>query len=172
LPTNRVGPQTNRFATELKKSLANDGRIDKQEGRKLRQQAVSWLAKAPDSAKAATRFSDDFAKLVPKAADKASASYLNTVAKEFSDRARYQQASEALQKYAEKLGSKLPKPLQNIDFSNLQGFEVGTSMNRGLWLRVPMKDQSKQYETCQAAEKLFQQVPELKKFGEIYVIST
>jgi len=114
---------------------------------------------------------DQLPKLVPKAADRSSATYLNTVAQEFASRSRYQEASSALQKHLVKNAATLPPALKNIDASNAAGFEVGTSMNRGLWLRVPLKDRSQYYETTRAAEALFKNVPELKKYGEIYVIS-
>lgn len=172
MPTNRVGsPQTNRYSAELRKALGNDGKIDKQEGRKLRQRAVESLAWAPNRATAAKAFSDDFARLVDKAADRSSATYLNTVSAEFASRSRYQNASNALQKYLTKHAATLPAELKNIDARNGAGFEVGTSMNRGLWLRVPLKDRSMYYESTRAAEELFNRIPELKKFGEIYVIS-
>lgn len=145
-----------------------DGRVDKAEARQLRALALKDLKQHAGDAATAARYGDTFARLLPKADPKAK-NYVTTVSDEFKGRSRYQEAATALAQTLRAKAGTLPKALANIDLS--QPFEVGTTMNRGLFLRVELKDRGLYFESTQAAERLFKSTPALREFGDIYVIS-
>lgn len=146
-----------------------DGHVDKQEARALRKLALADCKASVDKERTAARYGDTFRKLEGAAVDPKAKRYLATVGDEFAERGTYEAASKALRRYLEGHAGKLPPALANIDTA--AGFEVGTSMNRGLWLRVELKDRGQYFESTEAARQLFTRVPALERFGSVYVIS-
>jgi len=155
-----------KFATALDKAL-DDNVVTKVEARKLRKIAIADIGESKSPAKLADHYSDKFTGLERKSADKPTERYLATVGTEFMERANHANASVALQRYLTINKARLPAVLKNVDVADKAGFEVGTSMQRGVWLRIPLKDQSQYYETTDAVSELFKTVPSLKKFQDV-----
>jgi hypothetical protein len=152
-----------KFEKTLKAVLA-DNVVEKIEARKLRQVALADLKAAPQQAAAADAFSSQFEKLGAKSADKVTGRYISRVAGEFTERANVSRASKELQTYLKGHASSLPKALKDVD---LKGeFEVGASMNGGIWLRVPLKDSADMYKSQDAVAKLLKSMGK----GDIWII--
>ncbi len=157
-----------RFRTAATAAQA-DHVVEKLEGRDVRKKALEALKKAPanEQVKILREVRNTFRKLKNEAANQVTKNYLGRVEKEMDTRITHQLAGESLSKYLRSHQSSLSPALKNVDLT--QPFEVGASMNGGVWLRLPTKagDSSK---TIDAVEKLFKTAPELKNFPELWII--
>lgn len=162
---------SDKFENRKAQALANDGAIDKKELGLLRKEVLKQMQNG-DQRPICDAFLAELDALNPKFADKKTQRFSETLSQEFTTRALYIEAGQALLQCLEKSDQVATLPLlANVDRKS--ACVVDSTMNRGVMLSVPNQglDYS-QREDLRDQLELFQALtPQLHKYGAIWFTS-